>query len=152
MAQVESALRDPRKPPSVAVERVRAWAGKDAADLDPELRRRAQELKAQAAVRLTERGAQEADDLRRLIAAQRDRIAKATETPEDLQMKLFDDAEQRRAEEIAQLRRDRQHWTRKLAELDGQLETEPARVRDGYVVRADRVDIVGLLYLWPASN
>lgn len=152
MAQVEAALRDPRRPPAVAAERIRAWAGKDAADLDPELRRRAAELKVQAAVKLTERGAQEADDLRRLIAAQRDRIAKAAEMPEDQQMKLFDDAEQRRAEEVAQLRRDRQHWARKLAALDGQIDAEPARVRDSYAVRADRVDIVGLLYLWPASN
>jgi hypothetical protein len=25
-------------------------------------------------------------------------------------------------------------------------------VREGYTVRADRVEIVGLLYLWPGSN
>lgn len=152
MAQVEAALRDPRRPPAIAIERVRAWASKDAADLEPELRRRAGAAQAAAAADLAEQGEREAKALRDLIAGQRDRISRAVATPEDLQMKLFEEAELRREEEVAQLRRDRLHWRRKLENLERQIETEPARLRDSYQVKADRVEIVGLLYLWPGSN
>jgi superfamily II DNA or RNA helicase len=147
MAQVEAALRDPRRPPPAAVERVRAWAAKDASDLEPELRRRAAEARETAAKALAERGEREAADLRALIAAQRDRVAKAEAEPEDPQLSLVFDAE-----EAKQRRLDRAHWRRKLVELDAQLEAEPLRLREGYEIRADRVEIVGLLYLWPASN
>ncbi len=60
-----------------------------------------------------------------------------------MQLTLFRD------DEAEQRRRDRPAWQRKIANLDAQLETEPKRVRDGYAIRADRVEIVGLLYLWP---
>lgn len=146
MAQVEAALRDPRQPPFIAVERVRAWAAKDAADLEPELRRRAAVLREKAEAALAERSAQEAAALRDLIATQRARVAKAEAVPEDAQFDLFG------ADEAAQRRRDRAHWRRRLADLDAQLEAEPARLRNGYAVRADRVEVVGLLYLWPTSN
>ena len=152
LEQVEAALRNPSRPPDIAVERARRWAEKDAADLEPELRRRAAALEAAASKALAERGAREAGDLRRLIEEQRGRIAKAWETPEDMQMKLFAEAEASREAEVAQLRRDRRHWRQKLDELASQIETEPRRVRDGYEVKARRVDIVGLLYLWPGSN
>lgn len=152
MTQVEAALRGPRRPPAIAIDRIREWAGKDAADLEPELRRRAEAARAAAATNLADQGEREAEALRALIAVQRDRISKAVEAPEDLQMKLFEDAEQRREEEVAQLRRDRLHWRRKLENLDQQIETEPARLRESYAVKADRIEIVGLLYLWPESN
>lgn len=146
MTQVEAALRDPRRPPSTAVERARAWAEKDAADLEPELRRRAAAEREAAVAALTERGEREAADLRDLIARQRARIAEEDAKPESAQLELF------AAPEAEQRRRDRAHWRRKLARLDAQIEAEPARVRESYAVRADRVEIVGLLYLWPSSN
>lgn len=146
MAQVEAALRDPRRPPTVAVERIRSWAAKDAADLEPELRRRAAEARAAAVKALAGRGEREAADLRDLIASQRARVAAAEARPDDPQLDLFG------GEEAAQRRRDRLHWRRKLADLDAQLESEPARLRESYGVRADRIEIVGLLYLWPGSN
>jgi hypothetical protein len=46
----------------------------------------------------------------------------------------------------------RRNTRRKLVELDAQLEAEPRRLREGYEIRADRVEVVGLLYLWPGSN
>ena len=62
IAQVDAALGDPRRPPAAAIERARAWVAKDAAELEPELRRRAAELRAQAARAL------EADRRRRAAA------------------------------------------------------------------------------------
>ena len=70
--------------------------------------------------------------------------------PEDLQGQL--DLNDELAAEAAQRRRDRLHWQRKVAELEAQLVGEPERLREGYRVCADRLEIVGLLYLWPASN
>lgn len=146
MDQLEKALRHPHRAPASAEARVRAWAAKDAADLEPELRRRAALRREEVGKDLLARGAAEADALARLLRDQRDRVATAAEAPEDKQLTLFDEQEAR------QRRLDRQHWRRKVAELDRQIEEEPARVRDGYAIRADRVEIVGLLYLWPGSN
>lgn len=147
MAQVEAALRDPRRPPASVVDRVRAWAAKDASDLEPELRRRAADARESAAKALAERGEREAADLHALIAAQRDRIAKAEAEPEDPQLSLVFDVD-----EAKQRRLDRAHWRKKLVDLDAQLEAEPRRLREAYGIRADRVELVGLLYLWPGSN
>ena len=110
------------------------------------MRRRAAIRRGEVAAELAVRGTTEAEDLRHLLLEQRTRIAEADATPEDLQLSLFGD------DEAKQRRQDRQHWRRKIAELDDQMDREPARVRDGYAVRADRVEIVGLLYLWPGSN
>lgn len=144
--QVEAALREPRRPLANAAERVRAWAAKDAADLEPELRRRAAVRWEEVARELAERGIAEAEALRRLLEDQRERLIAAEAAPEDAQLALFRD------DEAEQRRRDRQHWRRKISLLAEQIEQEPARIREGYAVRADRVEIVGLLYLWPGSN
>lgn len=144
--QVDAALREPRRPPAKAAERVRTWAAKDAADLEPELRRRAAARREEVARELAERGSAEAAALRQLLEGQRDRIVAAEAAPEDPQFSLFRD------EEAEQRRRDRLHWRRKIAALHEDIEREPDRVREGYAVRADRVEIVGLLYLWPGSN
>ena len=75
MEQVEEALRLPRQPPSGAVDRVRKWAEKDAADLEEELHRRAAVARDAAENALAARGAHEAADLRDLITTQRNRVA-----------------------------------------------------------------------------
>jgi hypothetical protein len=150
MEQVEEALRLPRQPPSGAVDRVRKWAENDASDLEEELHRRAAVARDAAEKALTARGAQEAADLRDLITTQRNRVAEEFAKPEDLQGQL--DLNDELATEAAQRRRDRLHWQRKVAELEVQLASEPERLREAYRVRADRMEVVGLLYLWPASN
>ena len=40
----------------------------------------------------------------------------------------------------------------RLRALDTEIATEPDRVREAYRVRASRVEPVGLVYLWPATN
>lgn len=150
MDQVEEALRHPRQPPREAVDRVRKWAEKDAADLEEELHRRAAVARDAAEKALAARGEQEAADLRNLITTQRNRVAEEFAKPEDLQGEL--DLNDELAAEAAQRRRDRLHWQRKVAELETQLASDPERLREGYRVRADRLEVVGLLYLWPASN
>lgn len=143
---LHEALRHPSSPAAHVIDRVRQWAERDAAELEPELHRRAADRQAEVAKDLALRGAAEGAALRKLLETQRDRVAKAEATPEDPQLSLFanDEAEQRR--------RDRAHWRRKLASLEAQIESEPARVEAAYAVNASRVELVGLVYLWPRSN
>jgi len=42
-------------------------------------------------------------------------------------------------DELRQFEANRRHWNRRLSELERELETEPARIRDVYEVRARRI-------------
>lgn len=141
--QLETALKSARQPAEHVVGRVRSFAARHAADLEPELRRRAEEAKETARRQLEARGRAEADSLRRLLEAQRDRVAKAEAEPEDAQLDLLADLE------AEQRRRDRRHWRVKLDKLGRDINSEPARVEAGYRIVADRIETVGLVYLWP---
>src|ERR1019366_626207 len=57
-----------------------------------------------------------------------------------------------RHDDPPQLEATGRHWGRRLSEIETELETEPARVRDVYQVRARRIEPVGLIYLWPVTN
>jgi hypothetical protein len=147
ITQLESALRDPRRPPVAVTERVRAWAQRDTRDLEPELRRRAEARQAEVQSELASRGDEEAASLQRLLEEQRRRIAEAEKKQDDPQLMLpLIEAERE------QMRRDRAHRARRLAQLDAEITQEPPRVRERYEVRADRLEPVGLVYLWPATN
>ena len=58
----------------------------------------------------------------------------------------FDDDERR------QLESDMRSWRTRLQQFDRDLEREPRRIREFYEVRAQRVEPVGLVYLWPETN
>ena len=147
MAQLEAALRDPRRPPAAIADRVRAWAQRDAHDLEPELRRRAEARQIGVQAELAKRGDEAAASLRVLLEQQRQRLAEAEKKRDDPQLTLpLPDAERE------QMRRDRAHRARRLAQLDEEIVREPARVRERYEVRANRLEPVGLVYLWPATN
>jgi hypothetical protein len=145
--QLEYALRENRTPPEAMVERLRASATRDAGDLEPELRRRAQARREEVARDLVAIGEQESEALRKLLVEQRERIARRDAAFDDRQLSLeFDPAE------AEQVRRDRRRWQTKYERLAREIATEPERVRRGYDVVADRLEIVGLVHLWPKSN
>jgi hypothetical protein len=144
----DQAFRNPRSPASHVVERIRQWAAHDAADLEPELQRRAEAQKAEAIKQLGAVGETEAKSLLRLLEDQRAKIAKADAEPDDRQLSFLPDE----AAEAEQRRRDRRHWRAKLQRLVTDIEQEPERVRRSYSVAADRLETIGLVYLWPDSN
>lgn len=145
--QLEQALRDNRTPPPPTVDRLRTSALRDAADLEPELKRRADARRKEVARELVAVGEEEADALRKLLVDQRDRIAKREASFDDRQLSLeFDQVE------AEQVRRDRRRWQAKFDRLARDIAAEPERVRRGYDVVADRLEIVGLMHLWPKSN
>jgi superfamily II DNA or RNA helicase len=145
--QLEQALRENRTPSPAIVERLRSSAIRDAGDLEPELKRRAEARRAEVARELVAIGEQEADALRKLLADQRARIAKREATFDDRQLSLDLDPV-----EAEQARRDRRRWQSKHERLAREIITEPKRVQRGYDVVADRLEIVGLVHLWPKSN
>ena len=144
--QLEQALRDPRRAPPHVTDRIRACAAKDAADLEPALKERAAARKAEVERDLAKRGAEEAESLRALLKEQRDRIAAAYAEPEQRQLDFMAAL---LPEEAEQRRRDRRHWETRLRDIEAEIIREPGRVLEGYGVRADRIETVGLLYLWP---
>jgi Helicase conserved C-terminal domain/SNF2-related domain len=148
LEQLERALSDAREPPAQALARVRALAPRDARDLEPELRRRAEQRLAAAAEDLVGVGEREAASLAQLLEAQRQRIAKAASGFDPNQLALPGVAESERR----QLERNRRHWDKRLAEIEREAVEEPARLRASYEVRAHRLEPVGLVYLWPASG
>jgi hypothetical protein len=146
--QLDQAFRNPRSPAANVVERIRQWATKDAADLEPELRQRAEAHKAAATRQLGAVGEAEAKSLRRLLEEQHARIAKADAEPDDKQLSLLPELQA----EAEQRRRDRRHWKTKLERMTTEIAQEPERVRRSYSIAADRVETVGLVYLWPETN
>ena len=146
--QLDQAFRNPRSPAPNVVERIRRWAAQDAADLEPELQRRAEAQKAAAIKQLVAVGEAEAKSLQRLLEDQRARIAKADAEPDDRQLSFLPEVEA----EAEQRRRDRRHWKVKLERLTTEIEREPERVRRSYSVAADRLETIGLVYLWPETN
>lgn len=146
--QLDAAFRTGRVPGPHVVDRVRSFAAKDAADLEPELKARAAAAMAEARRDLAAIGEKEAASLARLLTEQRDRVAQEEKKRDDDQLSFLPELEAERA----QRRRDRAHWTQKRARLTRDIETEPRRVRDGYGVVADRLEIIGLVYLWPEGS
>ena len=55
-------------------------------------------------------------------------------------------------EEERQFAANQKHWAVRLRALEAEIEAEPARIQAGYEVRAQRVEPVGLVYLWPVSG
>ena len=43
-------------------------------------------------------------------------------------------------------------WEKRLKASEEELRREPARIRESYVVKARRIEPVGLVYLWPISG
>jgi hypothetical protein len=146
LEQLDQAFNHPRSPSQAIIDRIRRWAARDAVDLETELRRRAEARKAEAIRELAAVGDAESKAIGRLLEDQRARVVKADAEPEDKQLSLFEDAE------AEQLRRDRRRWKTKIEKLTRDIEQEPARVRASYDVVADRLETIGLVYLWPEGN
>jgi ERCC4-related helicase len=145
--QLEQALRKPRKAPAAPVQRIRSLIAKDIDDLLPHLESLADKRSVAVRAQLLKRGENEAKSLSTLLEHQRDRIAKAGAAFNAQQLSLDLIPEERREREA-----DRRHWDSRLQRLQRELQEEPARLRLAYEVRAQRLEPVGLVYLWPDSN
>ncbi|MGH7554602.1 MAG: helicase-related protein, partial [Longimicrobiales bacterium] len=146
---LEEALADDggRQVPAKVAERLRAAAARDVRELLPHLQTRAGESATDARERLHERADREARAMREILESQRQRVEATAARYRDPQLSLDLDVEERR-----QLESDKRHWEKRLASLERELASEPERIRDTYEVRAQRVEPIGLAYLWPVTG
>ena len=120
---------------------------RDVADLLPYLGSRAEAVVQRARATLAARGQKEAREMAEILQAQRARIEATVAGAAAPQMTLeFSEEEER------QLEADRRHWQKRLRALEEEVDREPERIRGGYVVKATRVEPVGVVYLWPVSG
>ena len=122
---------------------------RDIEELLPQLEPRALERAGIAIQRLGARGEREEKDLRETLERQRKRVVEELEK-HDRQFKQltlnFNNEEKR------QLESNMKVWRVRLEQFERDLKQEPTRVREFYQVRAQRIDPIGLIYLWPETN
>jgi superfamily II DNA/RNA helicase len=127
--------------------KLREAASRDIEELRPHLDLRAKDLAEKARVDLAKRAEQEATAMRKILEEQQKRVAETAGKYNNPQLMLdFNDDEQR------QLESNKRHWEKRLKAIDQELATEPERIRALYEVKAQRIEPVGLVYLWPMSG
>lgn len=127
-------------------------AAGDIRELLPHLEIRGREYAEDAERKLAARGAAEAKAMREILETQQKHISETVKRISKLdrnQLRFdFGDVE----EELLQLDANKRHWAKRLGEIRDELKTEPARIEELYTVRAQRVEPVGLVYLWPVTG
>ncbi|WP_437718197.1 DISARM system SNF2-like helicase DrmD [Sorangium sp. So ce448] len=112
----------------------------------PHLEAEADALAVEARQGLAERARREADDLRGLLARQRQAIDKAEARLRQPDLFNVQDKEQKRQVDL-----DLRHLERRRAAAAGEMESEPAAIEALYDVRMSRLTPVGLVVAWPES-
>jgi Tfp pilus assembly protein PilP len=113
----------------------------------PHLNERAKAARERAIELLRTRGETESVDMVKILEQQRARIENELKKFGKTQLELqFSDTERRQREA------DHRHWQTRLNSISTELQTEPDRIRNTYVVNAFRIEPVGLVYLWPRSG
>lgn len=139
--------QDRRHVSETVMRQLQATAPRDVDELLRHLETRGRDLIQDAENRLAERGRREAESMREILETQKKRVAETATKYQDPQMTLDYAQEEKR-----QLEANRRYWDRRLSAIDQELETEPARIREIYRVKARRIEPVGLVYLWPATG
>ena len=149
LERLEMALQNARAPGETIHRRLLETAARDIEDLLPQLEVRAELVAGSAAERLRGRGEREERQLCETLESQRQRVETELRKQEgggiQLVMEFSEEEKRQRQADVAS-------WRTRLAQFDRDLETEPARIREFYTVRAKRVEPLGLVYLWPDTG
>src|SRR5271157_4544162 len=146
---LESALLPTTAPEvdPVVQAKLRQAATRDIEELIPHLQTRGRDLAEGARIALAKRAEQEATAMKTILEEQKKRVAETAGKFKDPQLMLdFNDDEQR------QLESNKRHWDKRLRAIEQELASEPARIRSIYEVKAQRIEPIGLVYLWPLSG
>lgn len=119
-------------------------AERDAAELLPLLIQRGESAARRAEEELGKRAAREAADIVKVLEAQRARLQKHHDSPQ--QELAFGDLARR------QMASERAFWATRLRTIDAEITAEPQRIAAAYQVQAKRLDPLGLVYLWPKTG
>jgi hypothetical protein len=132
--------------PETIQQRLAMSAGGDFAALWSSIKDEADNRAHSATQKLTARGASEAEALRRILKDQRAAIAR---TLEGRQLELFSDLA---PDERRQWENEKIHMQSRLVSIERELETEPVDIEALYRVSLQRLEPVGLVYLWPVTR
>jgi len=146
---LEQALGTPptRPIPDPVLQQLQGSAPDDIRDLLAHLEERAGEYARDAMAQLEKRGAAEAKSMQAILEDQRTRISDESRRQATQGVALGLDTD-----ELRQLEANRKHWEKRLKALELELKSEPQRIRELYEVKAQRVEPVGLAYLWPVTG
>ncbi|MDA8118304.1 MAG: DISARM system SNF2-like helicase DrmD, partial [Actinomycetota bacterium] len=132
--------------PKVPRDHLEAAVAQDIAELLPRMEEKGRGLAKDAEAKLHERGTREALAMHEILAAQQRRVQATIDKNWEAPLQGLE------ADEIRQYEANRRHWTRRIEAIDRELQSEPARIRDTYQIKATRIDPVGLVYLWPVTG
>ena len=135
------------EPDPVIQGKLREAAARDIQELLSHLELRGRELAEGARIALARRAEQEATAMKTILEEQKSRVAETSAKYRDRQGWLdFND------DELRQLESNKRHWEKRLHAIDQELASEPGRIRAIYEVKAQRIEPVGLVYLWPVTG
>jgi SNF2 family DNA or RNA helicase len=120
---------------------------RDVEELHAHLQPRGETALADAVKKLTARGEAESSELTRILQDQKKRVLQNLEKNKNwqqLELGLNDD-------EARQKESDIKTWESWLANVEGDIQREPARIREFYAVKSHRIEPVGLVYLMPQA-
>lgn len=83
--------------------------------------------------------------MRLLLEAQQKRIRETLDKGAQQTLRFSDEEKRQAAAEHA-------HQRKRLAEIDRELVDEPKRLEGTYAVHARRVEVLGVVYLWPVKG
>jgi hypothetical protein len=160
VSQLDDALRRGVSPADGVLERLQAFVDCDISDLRPHLEARSKESEQSARDELAEISRREADAMTNLLQVQIKKVRASMNSAvmprppsqSDLFGPTLEEIEKKVEREIRQFEADRRSWDDKLVRLQNDLDNEPENVRRGYEVQAQRLEPIGLIYLWPATN
>jgi superfamily II DNA or RNA helicase len=131
----------------VVLGQLQASAPRDVRELLPHLEARGADYAKDAIAKLEGRATTESQAMLNILEAQKKHLSETITKNENIeQLHLFNEEEHR------QLESNRRYWAKRLVELGGEIKTEPDRIRALYQVRAQRIEPVGLVYLWPVTR
>jgi len=144
LRQMDDGLAQGKRPHDGVEKDLAAGAERDVEELLPLLIQRSDSAAKRAEEELGKRAAREAADIVKVLEAQRARIRKHHETPQ--QELAFGDLARR------QIASERAFWVTRLRTIDAEITSEPQRIDRAYQVQAKRLDPLGLVYLWPRTG
>jgi hypothetical protein len=130
---LDSALleKHARQVPEVVLRQLQESAARDVQELLPHLESRSGEYAREAIASLAKRAESESKAMTEILETQKKHIEE-TVTKHD--------------------KNAGRYWGKRLSDLATELKTEPDRIRNLYEVRAQRIEPVGLIYLWPVTR
>jgi Helicase conserved C-terminal domain/SNF2-related domain len=125
-----------------------AAAPGDYGALWPHIQDEAESLAHVAVQKLQSRARAESDALAKLLQDQRVAIEKELGRRRQLRFEWTDGEQDQRA----QFEADEAHMAERLAAIEKEIATEPAQIRSLYEVSLQRLEPVGIIYLWPGTR